>query len=351
ICDQGANSGSMVAGFCSKQPIWSQMAAVQRGICDQGVNSGSMVAGFYSKRPIWSQEKGETMDNFEKTLNLEIAVQERLLKESKAVIKQAPEGYLTARQRPEKTDYYQTCKGITEKGWGNKSVNIKHDPDKLCGLIEKMLAVKTRKICNKNLPLMHNLLRQYQTCDRETLIQELPPKYRKALELRREKQLQEWLAADYMKCPFDSKSHIHETACGELVRSKSEVIIANALFGYGIPFRYEERFPYPSEDGVFYYPDFTIRLLDGRRLIWEHLGLLQELGYCIENAQKLHTYQRNNLVIGKNLILTQDDNKGNCSSQFIFHIIESYILPYFTGVRQDGKSHGAFHGWEKQHRW
>ena len=41
-----------------------------------------------------------------------------------------------------------------------------------------------------------------------------------------------------------------------MVRSKSEVIIANMLFDRDISFRYEE--PLFAPDGTFYLPDFTI---------------------------------------------------------------------------------------------
>ena len=78
--------------------------------------------------------------------------------------------------------------------------------------------------------------------------------------------------------------------------------------------------------------NFTIWPPDGERLIWEHLGLLGEMGYCVENAYKLNSYQHNDLIIGKNLILTQDDSRGTCSSTVIYHIIETYILPRPQGL-------------------
>jgi len=79
------------------------------------------------------------------------------------------------------------------------------------------------------------------------------------------------------------------------------------------------------------------QLPDGSTLIWEHFGLLKELGYCIHNGYKLHTYQKNNYVIGKNLIITQDDNKGNCSGAIIYGIIEKQILPLFSGLMLKGR--------------
>ena len=41
-----------------------------------------------------------------------------------------------------------------------------------------------------------------------------------------------------------------------MVRSKSQVIIANMLFDRDIPFRYER--PMYAQDGTFHLPDFTV---------------------------------------------------------------------------------------------
>lgn len=128
---------------------------------------------------------------------------------------------------------------------------------------------------------------------------------------------------------FDPEKHIHETLCGLRVRSKSEVIIINSLLNYGIPVDYERKFPYPYERGVYFRPDFTFDLPDGRVLIWEHLGMLRNLEYSEHIGRKLATYQKYGYLIGRNLILTQDDEMGNCSSLFIDEVIRKNLLPYF----------------------
>ena len=49
---------------------------------------------------------------------------------------------------------------------------------------------------------------------------------------------------------------IHEALSGDMLRSKSEVIIANLLHGREIPFRYEK--PLFAGDGTLRLPDFTV---------------------------------------------------------------------------------------------
>jgi hypothetical protein len=69
---------------------------------------------------------------------------------------------------------------------------------------------------------------------------------------------------------------IHSTLTEYMVRSKSEVIIANLLFDREIPFEYEA--PLFAPDGTFYLPDFTIKW-QGQDWYWEHLGRLEDEDY------------------------------------------------------------------------
>jgi hypothetical protein len=69
---------------------------------------------------------------------------------------------------------------------------------------------------------------------------------------------------------------IHRTLSDYMVRSKSEVIIANMLYERDIPFKYEVQCFAP--DGTFYLPDFTITWR-GEEWYWEHLGLIDKEQY------------------------------------------------------------------------
>lgn len=78
---------------------------------------------------------------------------------------------------------------------------------------------------------------------------------------------------------FDG-SHVHRTAKGEMVLSKSEVIVANTLRSLAIQYLYEV--PLRMPDGTERLPDFTIDLGAGRMLYWEHLGMLGKSGYLAD---------------------------------------------------------------------
>jgi len=80
---------------------------------------------------------------------------------------------------------------------------------------------------------------------------------------------------------------IHQTLAGHMVRSKSEVIIANMLHERGIPFSYEVLRTAP--DGTFYLPDFTVTW-NGEPWFWEHWGLMHDEKYRNHRETKLKWY-------------------------------------------------------------
>jgi hypothetical protein len=82
---------------------------------------------------------------------------------------------------------------------------------------------------------------------------------------------------------------IHEALSGDMLRSKSEVIIANLLHERVIPFRYEQ--PLFAGDGTIRLPDFTITWA-GRTYYWEHLGRLDLADYADEWKHKRAWYER-----------------------------------------------------------
>ncbi len=74
------------------------------------------------------------------------------------------------------------------------------------------------------------------------------------------------------------RNHVHRTARGDdLVRSKSEVIVADALHDLGLAYRYES--PLTFDGDLPRHPDFTIDRNNSTPVYWEHLGMLDLAGY------------------------------------------------------------------------
>jgi energy-coupling factor transporter ATP-binding protein EcfA2 len=119
---------------------------------------------------------------------------------------------------------------------------------------------------------------------------------------------------------FLERSLIHRTERGELVRSKSEVIIADKLFARGVEYGYEQ--PVRLADGADRYPDFTIvDSAAGITYYWEHLGLLSDAGYRRRWEQKIRAYRSTGILPqeeggGPNgsLLVTWDEPNGGIDS-------------------------------------
>lgn len=98
---------------------------------------------------------------------------------------------------------------------------------------------------------------------------------------------------------------IYDTDRGEKVRSKSEKIIADTLYRMNIPYQYEPQLKLAGNKIV--YPDFACLNVGKRKTIyWEHLGLVQSNEYAAKNYLKLEYYEKNDILMGENLIVTSE---------------------------------------------
>jgi len=106
---------------------------------------------------------------------------------------------------------------------------------------------------------------------------------------------------------------IHRTEKGHLVRSKSELVIANMLFQLGIPYEYERVCDGTATPGRLR-PDFSFVTADGDLIIWEHLGMLSRPDYRRGWDWKRTWYQTNGFVEGKTLFASTEDDKHGLDS-------------------------------------
>ena len=107
---------------------------------------------------------------------------------------------------------------------------------------------------------------------------------------------------------YKEEEKVHMTSAGFMVRSKSELSIADALYNNGIAFIYEPILTLgPDKE----YPDFLIERSDGKRFIWEHIGKTNDESYLLRQQTKLKVYKQNNIVPWDDLILTFDSKEGH----------------------------------------
>ncbi len=113
----------------------------------------------------------------------------------------------------------------------------------------------------------------------------------------------EWLEKKYRSNEYMSEHKVYETRKGDMVRSKSEAIIADILFDLEIPYHYEK--PITLRTGEVRYPDFTLLKVRTREEIFlEHFGLWDDEDYRRNSMRKLAEYRNNGIFQGKNLLYT-----------------------------------------------
>lgn len=111
---------------------------------------------------------------------------------------------------------------------------------------------------------------------------------------------------------------IHEAITGDMVRSKSEVIIANMLHERGIKFWYEK--PLIAADGTMYLPDFTIQFR-GEFYYWEHLGMLSKPEYQEHWNDKKSWYEEH---YPNQLLVTEEGSElSKCADDVIKKLMDS----------------------------
>ena len=111
---------------------------------------------------------------------------------------------------------------------------------------------------------------------------------------------------------YFAENLIHKTEKGELVRSKSEVIIANMLYENNIHYEYEKEL---ILDGVHKLPDFTIEDAEsGETWYWEHCGMMHDEKYRKKWEEKKKFYEVHGIIENENLIVTVENGNGFDSS-------------------------------------
>ena len=140
--------------------------------------------------------------------------------------------------------------------------------------------------------------------------------------------------------PYMTEYLKYKTDNGRMVRSISEMKIANFYESHNVPHQYERELiiDVTGMNGIEgtithngrqykkYYPDFTLFRLDGGIMLHEHMGLPDEKEYREKAGEKITVYTKSGVVTPARLILTYPEDIENFDS-FISYA-EQYILPY-----------------------
>lgn len=201
----------------------------------------------------------------------------------------------------------------------------KSEKEKASLLAEKQYLMERLKVMKNKKDAFEGYLKQCDSVkkvEKKYLSDESP--YRKLLTSKyrpMDEILLEWQSQPYEKNE-DHPEHLkYKTPSGHIVRSKSELLIASALYEAEIPFRYECKLVLAN--GSFCHPDFTVRgLNDGRIRYWEHFGRMDDSDYLRKTAWKINEYASNDIIPGHDLLMTFETQDKPLTIDLIEEVIE-----------------------------
>ncbi len=112
------------------------------------------------------------------------------------------------------------------------------------------------------------------------------------------------------------------TENNEIVRSKTETLIADKLKQAGVPYKYEEALQLGRR---VVYPDFTILDKRTRKVyIWEHFGMVDNPEYQDKMLDKIDLYAEHGYFMNDNLIITFEAANHPISTVALNRIVKRF---------------------------
>ncbi len=247
------------------------------------------------------------MDSLTKELMTRIERLEMAVESAKDVLKDAPEGSLRINRSASFTRFYH----ITQKGDTKGRYLPMSEKELVAELANKDYAQRLLTEAERELMETKVFLQKAEKNTSESLHAGLIPQRQELVDpiLRNEEErIRYWNSLPYSTSSYEPEEKIFQTRRGEMVRSKSELLIADMYYELGIPYRYECALK--LKNGKVKHPDFTL-YHSGRRMVLyhEHLGRLDDEGYRLRNMKKLRQYEESGIFLGKNLLVSWEAEK------------------------------------------
>ena len=281
--------------------------------------------------PVQKMESLEKrLDELKKVLRMLHKKQESSEKDTEG----SPAGHLKITHKNGRPEFYH----ITETGSSRGQYIPVSQRDLAAQLAQKDYDLKVIKLIKREIVTLEKYLRQSEHGKTiEALYERLCPARRALIEavtLSDEQYAERWkkmrLPAAVEGMPFAEDSQKYYTANGERVRSKSEVIIADALLRNGVPYCYEVPLKLKRIDDagkVTFHPDFLcLNVRTRREFYWEHFGMMDDADYKDNAVGKLNLYAENGFLPGNNLIITMESGVESLDTRVVEKMIKEFLL-------------------------
>lgn len=263
-----------------------------------------------------------------KDINSEINMLTDAKEKIERFLKTAPEGTLRMTRRG-KCGYYWYQQTKKKNGWHNRYLTKKEE-QLTCKLAQKSYYKEILPVVKEELEILNHLAEVYLPDKKFEKYAQLPEP-RRAL-ITPLFHSAEYTVRKWTEVPYEPWLEYEEylrfrTDNDEMVRSKSEMIIANKLKQReeDVLYRYEQPL-YLKKGKKMIHPDFTlINRHTGKIYYWEHFGKMDDPGYVADFINKINGYIANGIYPGINLILTFESSKVGLDIDTVDALIEKYF--------------------------
>lgn len=248
---------------------------------------------------------------------------EKALQAAKKVLDHAPEGSLRISKKKTGIQFYHVTDPKDTRGRYIRKEQI----DLVKRLAAKSYATRLQRRASRELRVLNEYLKIISDKSADRVFDEIGETRRKLVTpilLSESRRAEIWMNEEFVSNSFRPEEKKYETRRGELVRSKSELLIANMYAELGIPYRYENELV--LKDGGRMIPDFTLFDTRRRRLIYhEHFGMMDDETYWDNAIRKIERYQKNGIFLGINLIATFEGRNTSLNMRELSQSILSLI--------------------------
>jgi len=239
-----------------------------------------------------------------------IEEQERILAQAQKAAQNCPEGSLKVQKKESGRYYYK--RSAEQDGKVILQYLPKKNLKQIQALAHKKYFAKILPTLEKNVQILRKMQQTYQydiinavSMHLRDTIQDIESPFIKEADLL----LLDWEKETYEVNQRYPESLRFETDHGEMVRSKSELIIANALAREEMFLYKYERPLQVNHQGrrITIHPDFTVfHKKTGKITYWEHAGIMDEPDYGADFVWKSNLYLENGLYQGRDVIFTYE---------------------------------------------
>lgn len=277
------------------------------------------------------REGGKITKSILKKIQNEMNTLENMLRKIEEFQKQEPNGNLKIQKRGKRIDYYIELKNNETNTWERKYI-AKSDRSLIPELARKQYYKILRPLVEHNYKALKKFVEEYRPEIMEQVYVNLSDERKKLIqpiETPKDEIIKRWKEEVYEPNDYFAEKLIFETEQGDLVRSKSEVIIANILYQHRGDLLYKYERPLEViKDGKrrIIYPDFTIlNIHTGKITYWEHAGGMDDEMYVNDFVRKEKTYLQNDIFPGKDVIFTYETQNQPLDIGVVKKIVSTLI--------------------------